>query len=102
MNCDQTLHLCKIFMEIRNGFNSFIIIIKIEFFIWTMKVITVQSKTHKYDFYSQFFFKQRTNWNTASTTNRNRIFSKSIFYSSCRCFICFTVDWRHVRFTTMM
>src|ERR1041385_6097455 len=89
-------------MEIRDRFNSFIIIFQIEFLIWTMEIVAVQSKTHENDLYSKLLLKQRTNWKTTTTTNSDWLFSKCISYSSSCCIVCFAIDRRHIGFPTVM
>ena len=54
---DQVIFLTpgKVFMEVWNRFNSFIIILNIIFFIGRMKIVTIQSKAHKNDFNASSF-----------------------------------------------
>lgn len=40
-------------MEIRDGFNSLVIILDIIFFVRTVQVIVIQSKAHKHDLNAQ-------------------------------------------------
>ncbi len=54
-------------MKIRDGPYPFIIIFYIILFIWTMKVGIVQSKPHKDDLNTQFYFQDSTDGNTATS-----------------------------------
>jgi len=85
-------HRCKMLMEIRYGFNAFVKIKDVILLIRAVQVITVQSKTHEHDLYTQLFFKQRTDGNTATTTYRDRVFAKRIFNGGCGCPVAFTVN----------
>jgi len=57
-------------MEIRDGFYALVKIEEIIFFIGTVQVVAVETKTHENDFQSKLFFKQGTDRNTTSTSYR--------------------------------
>ena len=63
-------------MEIRNGFNSLIVILNIIFFIGTMQVVVIQSKSHKNDLDPQFFFQDGADRNTPPPLTGIGLFQK--------------------------
>ena len=43
-------HFSEILVEIRDGFNAFIEIFEVKFFIRAVQVIAIEPKAHEYDF----------------------------------------------------
>src|SRR3954469_14394308 len=50
------IQLFKKFMEVGDGLNPLVIIGNIILFVWRVQIIAVQTKSHKNDLYSKFFF----------------------------------------------
>lgn len=71
----------EIFVEIRYSLYPLVVILNIIFFIRTVKIVTIQTETHKNNFYPKFVFKNRADWNTPAAPNWDRGFTKSRFYS---------------------
>ena len=67
-----------------------------------MEVIAIKAKAHEYDFYSQFFFQDRTNGNAATAANRDGVFAKSGLYGLCGSLVALAVDGRHIGFSAMV
>ncbi len=72
-------------MEIRDGFDAFVIVEYIVLLVRRMDIIVIQSEAQQYGFQAQHAFKQCYNRDTTTTACRNRVFTKGSFDSpGCR------------------
>src|SRR3954469_22418337 len=91
------VHFGEKFMKMGDGFYPFIEVDDIKLLVRRMQVIAVQSKSHKYNFQAQFFFKKGADGNTAASSYRYRFFPESGFYRLSRRFIRSRINRRHIR-----
>ena len=76
----KLFHFRIILVEIRNGFNAFVVIEQAVMLIGRVDVVTVQPKAHQDRFYPQNRLKQGHDGNTTPSPLRNRRFAKCLFH----------------------
>src|SRR5579863_5251672 len=99
---DLTLLLRKEFMEVRDGLDPFVEIFEVEFFVWRVQVVAVETEAHEDDLYPQLFFEQRADRDAAAAADGDRGFVERRFDGFGGGLVGFAVDGGHVRFTAVV